>query len=167
MEKIETSADPIQKVPGEGRRRPESVLVVVIDSDNRILLLKRQDLGFWQSITGSLKDLEYSAVEAAIREMAEETAIRIDSSHLIDHGVSYCFRIHSALAWRFADGVTHNTEHLFEVRVKPGQPIEINPDEHVDWQWCDAAQALELAWSWSNRMAIRHVTRNACSLATT
>ena len=54
-------------------KRPESVLVLVDTLDGEVLMLNRvRPLGFWQSVTGSLKRGE-SPRGAAERELFEET----------------------------------------------------------------------------------------------
>jgi dATP pyrophosphohydrolase len=138
-------------------RRPESVLVVVHDDDARVLLLYRRDLGFWQSVTGSLEWDETDLRRTAARELAEETGIAIDPAVLRKWRVMHHFRILPSLASRFAPGVTHNTEHLFSVQVDGAVEVTLDPNEHLDYVWCDEAQALEMAWSWSNRLGIRRV----------
>ena len=58
-------------------KRPVSVLVLLHDGAGHVLLLERADrAGFWQSVTGSLEDGE-TPVQAALREVAEETGITI------------------------------------------------------------------------------------------
>lgn len=141
---------------GANDRRPESVLVVVHDENRNVLLLRRRDLGFWQSVTGSMSWRERDPRDAAVRELHEETGIRAAAGALVDWRSSYRFRILPALAPRFAPGVSANEEHLFSLCVD-GVCVCIDPAEHVDWQWCDPLAALGRCWSWSNRMGIRRV----------
>lgn len=55
-------------------KRPESVLVIITaESSGNVLMLRRKDdPDFWQSVTGSLEDHE-GAFETAMREVREET----------------------------------------------------------------------------------------------
>lgn len=138
-------------------RRPESVLVVVHDTDGRCLLMKRADLGFWQSITGSLEWAEGDPRTTACRELVEETGIEASPADLVDWRTAHRFVIAAPLAPRFAAGVTHNTEHLYSLAVEPGTPVRLNPAEHGAFGWFGTASALEKAWSWSNRLGIRRV----------
>lgn len=59
-------------------KRPESVLVVVyVQSSRQVLMLQRRDdPDFWQSVTGSLEDNE-TPRETALREVKEEIGIDI------------------------------------------------------------------------------------------
>ena len=65
-------------------KKPVSVLVSLHDGAGHVLLLERADReGFWQSVTGSLEDGE-TPVQAALREVAEETGIVLAESSLHD-----------------------------------------------------------------------------------
>ena len=56
-------------------KKPESALVVLYDQHHRVLLLQRKDdPTFWQSVTGALEEGELPA-ETARREVAEEIGI--------------------------------------------------------------------------------------------
>lgn len=138
-------------------RRPESVLVVVHDADGRCLLMQRADLGFWQSVTGSLEWAERDPRVAACRELAEETGIEASPADLLDWRTAHRFVIAAPLASRFAPGVTHNTERLYSLAVEPGAAVRLNPAEHGAFGWFETGEALEMAWSWSNRLGIRRV----------
>src|SRR6185436_9858206 len=59
---------------------PESVLVVIHTPALDVLLIERADApGYWQSVTGSKDSLAESLVETCVREVAEETGIRVGS----------------------------------------------------------------------------------------
>jgi dihydroneopterin triphosphate diphosphatase len=133
------------------------VLVIVHDRDGKVLLLRRRQPEFWQSVTGSLAWAESGPSEAAIRELYEETGIIAESADLRDWRQSHCFRILPELAGRFAPGVAFNTEHLFSICIDAGRPLRMNPDEHLRWRWCGPQEALRCCWSWSNRLGIRRV----------
>ena len=144
-------------------RRPESVLVVVHDRGGRVLLLRRGAPAFWQSVTGSLARREADPREAALREVREETGIVAEAGALRDWRQAHCFRILPELAGRFAPGVVFNTEHLFSLCIDSPVTPRIDPGEHAGWRWCEAREALESCWSWSNRLGIRRVLIDSVS----
>ena len=134
-------------------RRPESVLVLVYTAAGEVLLLKRvRPKVFWQSVTGSLEQQE-TPVDAAVRELAEETGIR--NVALVDCEHSNSFVIAEAWRKRYAPGVTHNKEHVFRCRLdeKPAV-VTLAPEEHSEFQWVPAQQALGIVSSWTNRQAL-------------
>jgi dihydroneopterin triphosphate diphosphatase len=74
---------------------PISVLVVIHTAKGEVLLLERADHpGFWQSVTGSLDSHDEPLIEAAARELLEETGIDAQSFGKnaltsMDHSVEY------------------------------------------------------------------------------
>jgi len=62
-------------------KRPVSVLIVIYarDSGRVLMMQRRDDPDFWQSVTGSLEGDE-TPVAAAKREVCEETGIDIASA---------------------------------------------------------------------------------------
>ena len=59
-----------------------SVIVIVVDSENRILTIERTDNGWW-SIPGGAIELGESVAQAAVRETEEETGIRCEITGLV------------------------------------------------------------------------------------
>ena len=115
---------------------PESVLVVIHTPERDVLLIDRADHpGFWQSVTGSKDFSDESLVDAAVREVQEETGIQADASHLKDWAVSNIYDIYPAWQHRYAPGVTRNTEHVFSLCVPSGTQITLSPTEHTAFQW--------------------------------
>lgn len=134
-------------------KTPVSVLVVIHTPSLDVLLLERAaHPGYWQSVTGSLEDCE-NPVQAAIREVAEETGIVTQVEDLRDWRLSNRFEIFPQWRSRYAAGVTHNTEHVFSLCVA-NQPIKLAPEEHLGWRWLPWRDAAAACFSWTNRDAI-------------
>ncbi len=135
-------------------KRPVSVLVVIHTPDLRVLLLERAaHAGYWQSVTGSQEDGE-SLIETAAREVEEETGIAAHQGAFRDWQLSNRFEIFAEWRYRYAPGVTHNTEHVFSLELPAIQPVVIAPDEHLNYRWLPWREAAENCFSWSNRDAI-------------
>ena len=136
-------------------KNPNSVLVVIYaESTNRVLMLQRKDdLEFWQSVTGTLEEGETSW-QAAVREVKEETGIDIIAEHLnlIDCNESVVFEIFPHFRYKYAPNVTHCREHWFLVAVK--QEFEPILSEHLAYRWLEAKQAAELTKSPNNAKVI-------------
>ena len=131
---------------------PVSALVVLHDADGNILLIERTSPpGFWQSVTGSIEPDE-TIEETAKREVWEETGIRLADGQLCNWHDSTVYEIYPHWRHRYADGVTHNTEHLFSARIPRESPLTLS--EHTAYRWLPAAEAAEQAFSPSNREAL-------------
>ncbi len=135
-------------------KRPESVLVVVYTAADEVLvLLRRQPPDFWQSVTGSLRWEETDPLDAARRELREETGLS-DEAEVVDCGVINRFPILPAWRQRYAPNVAENVEHVFRVLLPERRPILLNPAEHGEYQWLPRAVAAAKVASWTNRDAI-------------
>ena len=135
-------------------KRPVSVLVLLHDGAGHVLLLERADReGFWQSVTGSLEDGE-TPVQAALREVAEETGILLSPEELKDWHTQNEYEIYEHWRHRSAPGVTRNTEHVFSARIPAASPVLLSTREHRAHRWLPLAEAASLAFSPSNREAL-------------
>jgi dATP pyrophosphohydrolase len=133
---------------------PVSTLVVIYTPQLDVLLLERADHpGFWQSVTGS-QDPGESLAATAIREVGEETGIDATRYELSDWNLQNVFEIYPVWRHRYAPGVTHNTEHVFGLRVPGRVSVRVEPREHLAAQWLPWREAAERVFSWSNRKAI-------------
>ena len=133
---------------------PVSTLVVVYTPALEVLLLERADHpGFWQSVTGSQHDGE-TLEETAARELAEETAIVARPGALERWNLQNVYEIYPVWRHRYAPGVTHNTEHVFGLRVPGRVPVTVAPREHLGAMWLPWREAADRVFSWSNRGAI-------------
>jgi len=145
---------------------PESVLVVIHTPDLQVLLIERADKpGFWQSVTGSKDSLQEDLRETAMREVFEETGIRIGSAdvpaeNLRDWQLSNVYEIYPVWRHRYAPGVTHNTEHVFGLTVPRGIAITLAEREHLQHVWLPWREAADRCFSPSNAEAILQLPRH-------
>ncbi|WP_312227046.1 dihydroneopterin triphosphate diphosphatase [Pseudescherichia sp.] len=143
-------------------KQPVSVLVVIYAQDTKrvLMLQRRDDPAFWQSVTGSLEEGE-TALQAAVREVKEEVAIDVAAEQLtlIDCQRTVEFEIFMHLRHRYAPGIERNTESWFCL-VLPHER-EIVFTEHLTYRWVDAVDAAAMTKSWSNRQAIEEFVINA------
>jgi dihydroneopterin triphosphate diphosphatase len=136
---------------------PHSVQVVVFANTpegREYLLLKRVPShgGFWQTVTGSLEPGE-THVEAAVREVAEETGFRVVPASLIDLNLNNRFLIAPQWLAKYAPGVTHNEERCFAFACKKEDPT-LDTREHVAYQWTSYQTAVSVVYWESTRMAL-------------
>ncbi len=143
-------------------KRPVSVLVVIHTGCGQVLLIERTPQpGFWQSVTGSVEEGDASLAHTAQREVQEETGIRAPLSAFVDWRLSNVYEIYPAWRHRYAPGVTHNTEHVFSLRVARGTPVVLSPREHRAHQWLARQAAADACFSPSNAEAVLLLPRLA------
>ena len=129
-------------------------MLVVVHTADRVLLLRRVDPpDFWQSVTGSLRWDERDPIQAARRELLEETGLD-DAGQLRDMQLTHRFPILPAWRSRYAPEVKENTEHVFSLALPAETDINVNPAEHAEWGWFDFSAAAARATSWTNREVI-------------
>ena len=134
---------------------PESVLVVIHTAALDVLLIERADRpGFWQSVTGSKDRADEPLVETAVRE-----GDAVPLAQLRDWGLSNVYEIYPVWRHRYAPGVTHNTEHVFGLRVPEGTPVRLAPREHLRHAWLPWREAADRCFSPSNAEAILQLPR--------
>lgn len=150
-------------------KQPVSVLVVIHTTDLRVLLLERADRpGHWQSVTGSVDAADEPLVEAAAREVAEETGIvaardgrLMNWNHVIEYSIYPHWR------HRYAPGVTTNTEHWFGLVLPDDFPkrnaVRVAPREHLQYAWLAHREAAARCFSPSNADAIRELPRRCAN----
>ena len=148
-------------VPERVYKIPESVLVVIHTAALRVLLIRRADAGTWQSVTGSKDHVAEAYWDTAVREVHEETGINALAPHcqLQDWAVENIYDIYPAWQWRYAPGVSRNTERVFGLQVPEGLPIMLSPAEHTAHQWLPWREAADTVFSPSNAEAILMLPR--------
>ncbi|WP_314186481.1 dihydroneopterin triphosphate diphosphatase [Aggregatibacter kilianii] len=134
----------------------QSVLVVIYAENTRrvLMLQRRDDVDFWQSVTGSLETGE-TPTETAIRELWEEVRLKIEakSTALFDCNESVEFEIFPHFRYKYAPNVTHCQEHWFLLAVAQEFTPELT--EHLAFQWVSPTRAIQMTKSPNNAEAIR------------
>ena len=152
---------------------PISILVVIYNEKNQVLLLQRYDNhDFWQSVTGSLNSLNEQLHLAAQREVFEETGIIINSHINIDinnfksdklsfhtlcnlnYSVNY--NIYPQFRYKYPPFTSTNQEHWFALKVEAQkyEYIILSDYEHIAFNWTDSKMAKQKCFSPSNAIAI-------------
>jgi dATP pyrophosphohydrolase len=138
-------------------KTPVSVLVVIHSADGQVLLMERADApGYWQSVTGSQDEGE-TLRETAVREVREETGLDAGQFELTAWDVETRYEIYERWRHRYAPGVTHNTEHVFGLKLPAPRPVTLSAREHLDYVWLPWQEAAERCFSPSNAAAIRQL----------
>ena len=142
-------------------KRPESVLVVIHTADKQVLLLRRlQPADFWQSVTGSL-EWDETPIQAALREVSEETGLYPANQDLIQQDSINCFPILPEWRSRYDPAVEYNFEHVFSLKLTQKADIELNSHEHSEYLWLPVEAAVDQASSYTNQKAIIDIVINA------
>ena len=123
-----------------------------------LLLERRKPPGFWQSVTGSLEWGE-TADAAAARELNEETGITQGVLRNLHFTQEY--EILPSFGKMYAPGITRNLEHAFALELPKRVPVTMSDDEHAQYLWLPAADAIEMASSISNRAVIERLRQGA------
>ena len=138
-------------------KTPISALVLIYTPKLEVLLMERADkLGFWQSVTGSVEGHE-TPIQAAIREVMEETGLDALKYNLQDWQASNVYEIYPHWRHRYAPSVLENTEHLFGLELPSKLTIKLAVDEHVRYEWVDWREAAERVFSWTNVDALKRL----------
>jgi dATP pyrophosphohydrolase len=136
---------------------PVSALVLIHTADLQVLIMERADkAGFWLSVTGSIESGE-TPYQAAIREVKEETGLDALTYDFQDWQASNVYEIYPHWRHRYAPGVTENTEHLFGLLLPSALPVQLAPDEHLQYQWVDWREAAQRVFSWTNVDALKRL----------
>ena len=137
---------------------PESVLVVLHTAAGEVLLLERADHpGFWQSVTGSRASPDEPLRATCAREVEEETGCAVAPERFDDWQLVHRYAIYPQWRHRYAAGVTHNTEHVFGLRVDARFVPRLAPREHTAFRWLPWRDAADACFSWTNAQAIRRL----------
>jgi dATP pyrophosphohydrolase len=143
-----------------GQHFRAGVVIVVRHPDrHRGLAFERSDAaGSWQLPQGGL-DIGEEPIEGAWRELMEETGLDANVLPLVDWQMSKVYEIYPHWRYRYAPGVTENTEHVFGLELPAPQVVQLSPQEHVRQEWVDWREAAKRVFSWTNVEALRELGR--------
>lgn len=130
-----------------------STLIVIHTVKLEVLLIERAEHGYWQSVTGS-QDADETLAQTAAREVMEETGIDAARFELTDWLKKNIYEIYPIWLHRYAPGTTHNTEHVFGLRLPDRVNVTLHAGEHLQYVWLPFEKAAPLCFSQSNRDAI-------------
>ena len=133
-------------------KRPESVLIIVHNERNILLLKRHKPDYFWQSPAGSLNWGEEIRA-AAERELYEEAGLNADG--LTDCKAANRFIIYPMWRQRYAPGIIENTEYVFCLETASPCQIVLDSNEHSEYQWINYSEALSKISSYSNQEAVQ------------
>lgn len=142
-------------------KNPNSVLVVVYAKNtHRVLMLQRKDdPEFWQSVTGSI-EIGEKPIEAAAREVFEEIGLQIShlqnsekKQPLVDCQKQIEFEIFPHFRYKYAPNITHCVEHWFLLPLESEQEPILS--EHLAYCWVSVEEAVEMTKSPNNAQAIK------------
>lgn len=142
-------------------KNPNSILVLIYaQNTNRVLMLQRKDdPSFWQSVTGSI-EIGEKPIDAAKREVKEETGLQISNQKqpLVDCNQQIEFEIFPHFRYKYAPNITHCIEHWFLLPLEREQQPVLT--EHLAYRWVSAKEAINMTKSPNNADAIKQYLLN-------
>ena len=91
------------------KKIPISTQIIVFTNQKQILLLQRKDNpNYWQSVTGSL-EINEAPRDCAIRELYEETNLNANQYNFFSLGQMNQYSIYPEWRHRYEDVVNNNT----------------------------------------------------------
>ena len=116
------------------------------DTGREFLVARRVPEGYW-SLVGGLVEEGESEADGARRELAEETALTQPTAF---DEILMSLGFHGRAGWV--------SLHVFAAEA-PVDFIPVLDEEHDDYRWCTAAEALSLMRYEEPRRALREVAR--------
>ena len=91
--------------------------------------------------------------------MQEETGLTLSAGRMTYTGRTHRYEIIEPWRPRYAPNVTHNTEHVFDFEINPGDdsPIHLQAAEHTEFRWVRGSSAAEIVFSHTNRLEIERI----------
>jgi mutator protein MutT len=133
---LSANAQIIYQTPPQNFIPKIEVSICFIKSGDKVLFLKRQsnkpEANTW-GVPGGKIDAGETAKNAVIREVSEETGLKLNAKTVHYFGKVY------------AKGESNDfVLHLFEASVKDPSAVTINPTEHQNYTWVSLKDSLKL-----------------------
>lgn len=141
----------------EALKRPDTILVLGILDDEKIVLLEQEQPGkpkHWSLPAGRVDEGE-SPIEAAKREMLEETGYKFKDWKLIDASP-----VHTKIDWTIYFYVAQNSTDKVEQNLDPGEKISVHEVKYSDL--VDKVRNREVIWG---EPLIRLILQNKTELS--
>ncbi len=110
-----------------------SVAACLVEYAGRILLLHRNDLGRTWGLPAGGIEVGESPMEAAVRELREETGYTADDKNIDDLGETFV-----------RGSQCDYTFHLYKVVLNQLIEVRLDEREHTDYCWATVKEALSL-----------------------
>ncbi len=120
---------------------------VLVERGDRLLLLRRKEgryLGGWWDVPGGTVEAGESLVEAAKRETAEESGLRVEIADEASHFVN---------ADTGGRPIHFHTVTFHAILIEDGDVV-LHPDEHDEHIWATAEEAQKLPLVWHLRRTL-------------
>ena len=99
-------------------------------------------------------------VQTALRELREETGIKVGEDDIHDWQRKFRFLIPREYQNRYRREDRMNIEHVLSVCLTNVVSVTLQLSEHTDYQWLSIEAAQDVVWSWSNREALLMVSES-------
>lgn len=107
-----------------------------IEHDGKFLLLRRHlhkaNGDKWGLPAGKM-DVGENTKQAVLREIKEETGLKLSETHLIYFDSLYV-----------RDGAFDIEWHMFSTQLDTPVSIKVNPEEHLEYRWVSPNEALQM-----------------------
>ena len=102
--------------------------------------------GLWTAAPGGKVEKGETTLQAAIREVFEETGIRLDSQNLLSKG---------QLFFQFPD--TEYVLHIYYTQLSSLPKVVIDAEEHTEFRWATLEEARQMPLMRGGRECLKQV----------